>query len=191
MYTLHSDKPEKFTCKIEVEGASLLESKVRLVAENSNHSLLWEGKVSSNGECVVELGKVKNLLKEGTTGNIRLEVIADDTYFIPWEDTYTVKKSKKVVAEVTSNVEPEKPSRPKVKAQVKEQATPKKKKLTKVNKQEKEVEILTSIIKEAGITKKNYTNKLQTIQQIVEYYRNTYSSNSNTKSLMVEVLKML
>jgi hypothetical protein len=35
-------------------------------------------------------------------GEIKLEVIADDTYFIPWKSEFSVDASKKVVVEVKS-----------------------------------------------------------------------------------------
>ena len=44
--------------------------------------------------------KIKNLLEESTKGKIRLEVIADDTYFTPWESDFEVETARKVTVEV-------------------------------------------------------------------------------------------
>jgi hypothetical protein len=45
---------------------------------------------------------LKGLLEDKSSGKIRLEVIAEDTYFIPWESTFEVETSKKVTVEVKS-----------------------------------------------------------------------------------------
>ena len=39
-------------------------------------------------------------MSEGLTGNMKLEVIADDTYFVPWESEFEVETSKQVQVEV-------------------------------------------------------------------------------------------
>ena len=41
-----------------------------------------------------------NILKEGQIGDIRLEVIAEGNLFVPWEDKFKVKVSKKVTVRV-------------------------------------------------------------------------------------------
>ena len=35
-------------------------------------------------------------------GNLKLEVIADDVFFTPWESTFEVQASKKVTVEIKS-----------------------------------------------------------------------------------------
>ena len=42
------------------------------------------------------------MLDENTQGNIKLEVIADDVYFTPWESNFIIETSKKLTVEVTS-----------------------------------------------------------------------------------------
>ena len=102
MYKLFTDKSELFECDIKLEGASLNKSKARLVGETSDYSLLFDGSISSNGKCEIPIRKLKGLIDENTTGNIRLEVIAEDTFFTPWESDFEVDASKKVTVEVKS-----------------------------------------------------------------------------------------
>jgi len=102
MYTLYTDKQELFECSISLEGASVKNSKVRLIVESNDLSLLFKGTIDSSGKCTVPIRKLKNLLEESTKGKIRLEVIADDTYFTPWESDFEVETAKKLTVEVKS-----------------------------------------------------------------------------------------
>ena len=85
MYKLFTDKTELFECSISLQGASLNKSKARLVVETQDYSLLFNGTISKGGKCEIPIRKLKGLIDENTTGNIRLEVIAEDTFFTPWE----------------------------------------------------------------------------------------------------------
>jgi aromatic ring hydroxylase len=40
------------------------------------------------------------VLPEGTIGKARLEIIIDDTIFVPWEDAFMVEGLKKVSVEI-------------------------------------------------------------------------------------------
>ena len=102
MYKLFTDKTELFECDIKLQGASLNKSKARLVVETSEYSLLFNGTINSNGKCEIPIRKLKGLIDEDTKGNIRLEVIAEDTYFTPWESDFEVETSKKVTVVVKS-----------------------------------------------------------------------------------------
>ena len=102
MYTLYTDKQELFECSISLEGASVKNSQARLVVESDNLNLLFKGTIDSNGKCTVPIKKLKNLLEESTKGKIRLEVIAEDTYFTPWESDFEVETARKVTVEVKS-----------------------------------------------------------------------------------------
>ena len=102
MYKLFTDKSELFECDIKLEGASLSKSKARLVVETKDYSLLFKGDINSSGKCEIPIRKLKGLIDENTTGNIRLEVIAEDTFFTPWESDFEVDASKKVTVEVKS-----------------------------------------------------------------------------------------
>ena len=116
-YNLYTDKPTKFNCNIDIEGTSLSKSKARVVVETEDMSYMFNGTIQSNGLCEVHIPKTKNFLNEGTKGNIRLEVIADDVYFEPWNTDFQVKTNKKVQVMVQEQEE----ERPKLKVQVFEQ----------------------------------------------------------------------
>ena len=102
MYKLFTDKTELFECNISLQGASLKKSKARLVIETPEYSLLFKGKISKEGKCEIPIKKLKGLIDEDTKGNIRLEVIAEDTFFTPWKSEFEVDTSKKVTVEVKS-----------------------------------------------------------------------------------------
>ncbi len=119
-YKLYTDKANKFNCNIEVEGTSLSKSQVRLVVESDDMTYMFKGSIQSNGECEVTIPKTKSFLSEGTNGNMRLEVIADDVYFEPWASDFTVKTNKKVNVIVQEQIE----DKPKLKVQVFEQEVP-------------------------------------------------------------------
>ena len=95
-YNLYTDKANKFNCNIEIEGTSLAKSKVRLVIETNEMSYMFNGSIENTGVCEVNIPKTKHFLPEGTKGNMRLEVIADDVYFEPWSPDFSVKTNKKV-----------------------------------------------------------------------------------------------
>ena len=116
-YKLYTDKANKFNCNIKVEGTSLAKSQVRLVVESDEMSYMFKGSIQSNGECEVTIPKTKNFLPEGTVGNIRLEVIADDVYFEPWASDFSVATNKKVTVQIAEQEE----DKPKMKVQVVEQ----------------------------------------------------------------------
>ena len=116
-YKLHTDKANKFNCNIEVEGTSLAKSQVRLVIESDDMTYMFKGSIQSNGECEVTIPKTKSFLSEGTTGNMRLEVIADDVYFEPWSSDFSVATNKKVTVQIAEQEE----EKPRMKVQVSEQ----------------------------------------------------------------------
>lgn len=102
MYKLFTDKTELFECDINISGASLSKTSARLVVETPELNLLFKGEVDSKGKCVVPIKKLRGLIDESSQGSIKLEVIAEDTYFIPWESEFSVEQSKKVTVEVIS-----------------------------------------------------------------------------------------
>ena len=94
-YPLYKDKSEIFNCDIMIEGANLSETQARLIVESDEWTLMFEGEITKNGKCNIPINKL-SILNEGTEGKIRLEVIADSSVFVPWEDNFKVKLSKKV-----------------------------------------------------------------------------------------------
>lgn len=126
-YSLYSDKVNKFNCNIDVEGTSLSNSKARLVIETTDLSYVFNGKINESGVCEVDIPKTKNFLPEGTKGNIKLEVIADDVFFEPWSSDFNVKTSKKVNVVVQEQQE----EKPKLKVTINEQQFEPEKKIQK------------------------------------------------------------
>ena len=106
MYKLFSDVDRKFTCKVDVDGVKLNECSARMIVTSENGpNLFYEGKIDNNGNCEINLKRVKNLLDENSEGKLRLEVIADNTMFIPWESGFIVETKKKVTIEMESKEE--------------------------------------------------------------------------------------
>jgi len=104
MYKLFTDKTELFECNIKLEGASLKKSHARLLIESESEdiALVFKGTITTDGKCKIPVKKLKGLLPENTGGNIKLEVIAEDTYFTPWESKFTVDAARKITVEVKS-----------------------------------------------------------------------------------------
>jgi len=104
MYKLLKDKSNEFQCEIRLEGTTSKNAKVRLFLEAEGCEYSFNGEISGE-KCTVPMGKLKkfqNLLESGT---IRLEVIADDTLFVPYENQYQLEEEKKVTVEVKQHTE--------------------------------------------------------------------------------------
>jgi len=106
-YPLFKDKSETFSCDVSVEGAKIDQTEVRLIIESSDWTLMFPGEVDRSGKCNIPIKKL-GILNEGSVGKIRLEVIAEGTVFIPWEDDFKVKMSKKVSVRVNESRSPSK-----------------------------------------------------------------------------------
>ena len=148
-YSLYTDKPNKFSCNIEIEGTSLAKSKVRLVVETDEMSYMFNGLIENTGICEVNIPKTKHFLPEGTIGNMRLEVIADDVYFEPWSSDFNVKTNKKVNVVVAEQVE----EKPKMKVQVIEQVEEKPKVYSEPVKQQVKTKSPNTLTKEEILRK--------------------------------------
>ena len=98
-YSVYKDKNENFSCDVMVEGARLNETQARLILESDDWTLMFEGEIDRNGKCNIPIKKL-NIFDEGTIGKIRLEVIAENTVFTPWEDDFKVRMSKKVMVQI-------------------------------------------------------------------------------------------
>lgn len=99
-YAVYKDKSENFSCDVLIEGASIDDTKARLILESDDWTLMFEGDIDRYGKCTIPIKKL-NIFNEGLVGKIRLEVIADNTVFIPWEDDFKVKMSKKVTVQLS------------------------------------------------------------------------------------------
>jgi hypothetical protein len=70
---------------------------------------LFKGKIFENGVCEFELPKLKGILNEGDKGLLKLEVIADDVHFEPWNSEFVVGADKKVNVVVQEQAVSDKP----------------------------------------------------------------------------------
>ena len=179
MYKLFTDKSELFECDIKLEGASLSKSKARLVVETSDYSLLFDGSISSNGKCEIPIRKLKGLIDENTTGNIRLEVIAEDTFFTPWESDFEVETSKKVTVEVKTQTT----KKPIVEAKVKVKEKP------TITEKQHVINLFKLLIKE-DINVDNISFKRNELNNIVATYLQE-NTVKNTGKVIDGVLKVL
>ena len=175
MYKLFTDKSELFECDIKLRGASLKKSKARLVVETQDYSLMFNGSISKGGKCEIPIRKLKGLIDEDTTGNIRLEVIAEDTFFTPWESDFEVETSKKVTVEVKSQTF----KKPIVEAKVK---------IT--NTEQQHVVSLLKLLVNENINIKNISYKRNKLNNIVATYLKE-NTIKDTEKVISGVLKRL
>jgi hypothetical protein len=98
-YKIFRDKSENFICDMEISGANPANSKARIIIESKDLTYMFEGTIDAQGKCKIPLKKM-NFLGENETGIIKLEVIADDTVFTPWEDNFVAVNSKRVEVKV-------------------------------------------------------------------------------------------
>ena len=180
MYKLFTDKTELFECNISLQGASLKKSKARLVVETQDYSLLFNGSINSNGKCEIPIRKLKGLIDEDTSGNIRLEVIAEDTFFTPWQSDFEVETSKKVTVEVKTQTT----QKPILEAK----ATVKPQQVT-ISEKKHVVNLFKLLIKE-DINIDNISYKRNKLNNIVATYLKEHTVN-DTEKVINGVLKVL
>ena len=114
-YKLYTDKQEIFECNIYLEGASLTKATSRIIVETQDLKLMFEGTIDKDGNCKVPIKKLRGLVNEDSKGTMKLEVIAEDTYFNPWESDFEVDTAKKIKVEVKQQSKPlVKSSKPKM-----------------------------------------------------------------------------
>ena len=148
---LYTDKTEIFECNVELTGVPMSQSTIRAILELKDTKILVEGKITPDGAASINLPKLKNYAEEGEIGKMVLEVIADDAYFKPYTENFSVLTSKKATVEVKQSVT----VKPKV---VVEKVTP--------------VATIVEMLKNNGITKKDvYTNKSKFSKVLYNYYQ--------------------
>tara|TARA_B110000238_G_scaffold53563_1_gene58570 strand:- start:84 stop:644 length:561 start_codon:yes stop_codon:yes gene_type:complete len=182
MYKLFTDKSELFECDIKLEGASLSKSKARLVVETPDYSLLFNGSISSGGKCEIPIKKLKGLIDENTSGNIRLEVVAEDTLFTPWESDFEVDASKKVTVEVKSQTTKKPIIEAKVEVKVKNEKPT-------ITEKDHVINLFKLLIKE-DINVDNISYKRNELNNIVATYLKE-NDVKNTNKVINGVLKVL
>ena len=189
MYKLFTDKTEIFECKIQLEGASIKNSQARLLIESENLSLVFKGEISSDGKCKIPIKKLKGLLDENTQGNVKLEVIAEDTYFTPWESKFTVETFRKITVEVKSQETSATiitESKPKVTIDEVPYTQP------KPIQENKHILKIIGLLKKENIYLNNISNNKVKLNNLIEAYLKKNNINPNQIGLIIEgVLKGL
>lgn len=181
MYTLFTDKTEVFECDLQLEGASLKKSFARLLIESPDLNLVFNGEISSSGKCKIPVKKLKGLLDENVNGKMKLEVVAEDTYFTPWEDDFSIDTSKKLTVEVKSQ-SPSKPileAKPKVSVKT---STPKVANPKKIN----HIHILTEVFKKKDISIKNILENKELVNKVLDVYIKKFKVDPKQKTTILE-----
>ena len=182
MYKLYTDKQETFECDLFLEGADLKQSSARLIVESKDLTLMFKGEIDDKGNCKVPIKKLKGLMGENTTGDIKLEVIAEDTLIEPWQSDFIVDTAKKVTVEVKSQRE-EKP-------QIKESTKPQVKVKSVKNYTNPVNEMVNTLI-ENDITINEVLQNKQKIVPILKNYANTINYQGGTQKFIKEVINKL
>lgn len=92
------DEENELRFKVNIEGSRPGKAISRLVLEAPDMSLIFEGEQDTDGELVVIVPELNNVLKEGTYDS-HLEVLVDDRIFVPLEMKTKFEKSLSVTAE--------------------------------------------------------------------------------------------
>ena len=182
MYKLYTDKQETFECDLFLEGADLKQSSARIVVESKDLTLMFKGTIDDKGNCKVPIKKLKGLMSENTTGDIKLEVIAEDTLIEPWQSDFMVETAKKVTVEVKSQKE-EKP-------QIKESTKPQVK-VKSVKNYTNPINQMVNVFKEGGITLSKVLENKKKIVSILENYSNKVNYQGGTRKFIKEVIQKL
>lgn len=179
MYNLYLDKAENFECAVSVKNASLKDAAARVIIEGDGFNLMFPGNIK-DGKCTVPIKKLKGLLEENAKGEMHLEMIVDDTYFMPWKDSFQVEEHTSVKVQVKEQVQ--KPTKPTLEVKVK-----------KNDIEPSDIANRLLIICERfGINKKNFQERKADFKQIVkEYFRNDPRNREESKKYIMEAVSSL
>ena len=100
VFKVFTDKTKEFECKVRIEGASIQHTEARLVLEGTLNTVMYKGSIDPKGWCTIHVNPIRNIFNAGDVGKAKLEVIAEDTYFVPWKSDFKVESEKKVTVEV-------------------------------------------------------------------------------------------
>lgn len=177
MYKFYTDKNEIFECNLNLEGAELSKSKARLLLESNNHNLLFYGDIDNNGKCTINVPKLKNLLNENDKGTIKLEIIAEDTFFEPWIDNYEVITNKKVTVEVIEN------NKPIINENIKKVNVSN---ISQTNNLDIKINKFIKLLEKRNINISNLNKNKKTLKLIYEVFNKKYNLNSNETNTLIE-----
>ena len=182
MYKLYTDKQETFECDLFLEGADLKESSARIVVESEDLTLMFKGTIDEKGNCKVPIKKLKGLMSENTTGDIKLEVIAEDTLIEPWQSEFVVETSKKVTVEVKGQGD---------KKPIKEVSSKPQVKIKNIKNNFNPVNDMVNTLSENGITLQKIIKNKKRIAPILENYSIKVNYKGGTKKFIKEVINKL
>ena len=181
-YKLYTDKQETFECDLFLEGADLKNSSARILVETKDLTLLFPGTISKEGNCKVPIKKLKGLLDEKSEGNIKLEIIAEDTLIEPWQSDFVVETSKKVTVEVKGQGK---------KKQIKEVSSKPQVKIKNVKNHFSPINEMVKVLNENNITLQKVVKDKKRIVSILENYSNKIGYKGGTKKFIREVIQKL
>ena len=181
-YKLYTDKQETFECDLFLEGADLKNSSARIIVESNDLTLMFKGEINEDGNCKVPIKKLKGLLDENTTGDIKLEVIAEDTLIEPWQSDFVVSTAKKVTVEVKSQGN---------KKPIKEVSSKPQVKIKSVKNYSNPINEMVKVLKQNGMTLSKVLKDKKRIAPILENYSNKVNYKGGTKKFIKEVIQKL
>ena len=129
-----------------------------------------EGEIKSNGKGQILLPKLKNISEDGEVGKMELEVIAEDAYFQPYEETFKVVTSKRATVEVLSKES----SKPKIVVEKVTLETP-----------------LIKMFKENGITKNMLVKNKSRFSKVLHNYYKEANIQEGFNVFLSKVIKRL
>jgi len=185
MYKLYTDKQENFECKLQLEGASLKKAFARIILESEDMNLVYNGTIDSNGKCNVPIKKLRGILDESTKGEMKLEVVAEDVYFQPWQSEFIIETAKKLSVEVISH-QTETILKPKISISEVNTNLSKPKRIIKTK---HPIDILVNGLSKRGITVDNILKRRKEILPFLEKY--AYKIGVDKKKLVTEVVYIL
>ena len=195
-YKLYTDREENFNCDISLEGARLKDSFARIILESRDVNLVFNGTIDAGGKCEIPIKPLKHLLENNDTGKMILEVVADDTYFSPWESNFIVDSFKKLEVKINESSIPSKPrisvsvaNKP-TKKKILEQPKPKKKA------KKKTINTIISELKknlnDSGVTAKNMKNKKKIMSEtITNYFTNKKIDNKYKNKILTRLVESM
>ena len=185
-YILYTDRKENFSCDIALEGAKLNESLARIILETKDINYVFNGSIDASGKCEIPIRALKGLMDVRDSGNMVLEVVADDTYFRPWESNFIVDAHTKLEVKIN---EQSQPAKPKIQVSVNskkdiiKEEKPKPKKITIAE----AVKDMSNILGKNKISKKNFNkNKTKAQKLFVEYFTDKNISDKSKKNKILK-----
>ena len=136
---------------------------------------------------IIPIKKLRGLLDESIKGSMKLEVIAEDVYFQPWQSEFIVETAKKLSVEVISQSN-ETSSKPQITiSEVKKDLPkPKPKRIVKTT---QPMNILINGLSKRGITVENISKRKKEILPFLEKYAEKIGVDK--KKLVSEVVYRL